>query len=60
MKQMAQFSIRIPSEDYRKLKFIAADQDKAINKLVTEILQEHLATARISVPTELLEPQEPH
>ena len=47
VKQMAQFSIRIPSEDYRKLKFIAADQDKAINKLVTEILQEHLATARL-------------
>ncbi|MBQ3646550.1 MAG: toxin-antitoxin system HicB family antitoxin [Synergistaceae bacterium] len=51
---MTTFSIRIPAEFYRKLRFISADQDKSLNQLITEILQEATAKAHISVPTDLL------
>ena len=56
----AQFSIRLPIELYRELRFIAADQDKSLNQIITEVLQEAAAKARISVPTGLLKRQELH
>ncbi len=59
-KQTAQFSIRLPIELYRKLRFIAADRDKSLNQLITETLQAAMEGAHISVPTELLLPQAPH
>ena len=56
----AQFSIRLPIELYRELRFIAADQDKSLNQIIIEALREVTAKARISVPTGLLKPQEIH
>ena len=59
-KATAQFSIRLPVELYRELRFIAADKDKSLNQVITEALQEVAAKAHISVPTGLLNRQEPH
>ena len=59
-KQTAQFSIRLPMELYRKLRFIAADRDKSLNQVITESLQAATEAAHISVPIELLTLQEPH
>ena len=56
----AQFSIRLPIELYRELRFVAADRDLSLNQVITEALQEAMAKARISVPTGLLRPQEHH
>ena len=56
----AQFSIRLPIELYRELRFIAADRDKSLNQVIIEALQAATEQARISVPTGLLRPQEPH
>ncbi|MBR2208984.1 MAG: toxin-antitoxin system HicB family antitoxin [Synergistaceae bacterium] len=59
-KTITQFSIRLPIELYRELRFIAADQDKSLNQIIIEALQEVTAKARISVPTGLLKHQELH
>ena len=56
----AQFSIRLPIELYRKLRFIAADQDKSLNQIIIEALREVTAEARISVPSGLLHERVPH
>ncbi len=56
----AQFSIRLPIELYRELRFIAADQDKSLNQIIIEALREVTANSRISVPTGLLRSQELH
>lgn len=56
----AQFSIRLPIELYRELRFIAADRDKSLNQVIIEALREATAEARISVPTGLLHEQVPH
>lgn len=59
-RAIAQFSIRLPVELYRKLRFIAADKDKSLNQLITEALLAATEEARISVPIELLGNQERH
>lgn len=51
-----QFSIRLPEELYRKLRFIAADRDQPLNQVITEALQAAAEQARISVPSDLLKP----
>jgi predicted HicB family RNase H-like nuclease len=51
-----QFSIRIKPDTYRRLKFIAADLDEPLNKVVSRYLEEAAAKARVSVPTGLNEP----
>ena len=56
MKETVQFSIRIPLDTYRRLKFIAADQDVTLNQVVTRYLQAATAKARVSVPNGLNEP----
>ena len=56
----AQFSIRLPIELYRELRFIADDRDKSLNQIIIEALQEATAKSRISVPTGLLKSQELH
>lgn len=53
MKETVQFSIRVPLDTYRRLKFIAADRDETLNRVVTRYLQEATAKARVSVPTDL-------
>ena len=58
-KQTAQFSIRLPMELYRKLRFIAADRDKSMNQMIIEALLVATEGAHISVPTELLPTREP-
>lgn len=57
---IAQFSIRLPIELYRELRFIAADQDKSLNQIIIEALQEVTAKVRISVPSGLLHERAPH
>lgn len=55
-KQTAQFSIRLSMELYRKLRFIAADRDKSLNQVISDILQAATEQARVSVPNDLLMP----
>ena len=57
---VTQFSIRLPNELYRSLRFIAADRDLSLNQLIATILQEALGDYRISPPNELLNPPMPH
>jgi predicted HicB family RNase H-like nuclease len=53
MNETIQFSIRIRLDTYRRLKFIAADQDETLNKVVSRYLEEATAKAHVSVPTGL-------
>ena len=50
---MIQFSVRLPRELHRAVRFIAADRNVSINQIVIEALQEATAKARISLPSEL-------
>lgn len=54
-RETIQFSIRIQLDTYKRLKFIAADRDETLNKVVSSFLQEAVAKARVSVPTGLCE-----
>lgn len=58
-KEIVQFSIRIPLEEYRRLKFIAADRDTTINALILSAIRGATAKARVSVPTDLLREEAP-
>ena len=55
-KSFTQFSIRLPEDLYRKLRFIAADSDQSLNQVITEALQAAAERTRISVPSDLLKP----
>ena len=55
MKETIQFSVRIPLDTYKRLKFIAADRDETLNTVISRYLREAAAEARVSVPTGLSE-----
>jgi predicted HicB family RNase H-like nuclease len=48
-----QFSIRLKPDTYRRLKFIAADRDEPLNKIVSRYLEEATAKAHVSLPNGL-------
>ena len=54
MSDNVQFSIRIPRELQRILRFIAADRNCSLNKTILLILQEAVEEGHILPPNELL------
>ena len=59
-KTTAQFSIRLPLDLYRELRFIAADRDQSLNQVIVEALRAVVAESHISVPTGLIRAQSLH
>jgi hypothetical protein len=47
-------TVRLLAPTYRKLRFLAADQNISLNEAINLYLQEATAKARVSVPTELI------
>ena len=59
MKETVQFTARLPYETHRKLKFLAADQNISLNTALNQYLLAAMEGHRISVPTELLDLEQP-
>jgi hypothetical protein len=57
-KDITQLTLRISNESLRALKFVSADQDVSVNKLVNNFILQGLRQCRVSVPTELLHLEE--
>ncbi|GHV34610.1 hypothetical protein FACS1894187_05540 [Synergistales bacterium] len=57
--ETVQITARINTEIYRKLRFLAADKDMSINEALNFFLQEAMAGHHISVPIDLLIPEQP-
>ena len=53
-----QLTLRLAHENHRALKFVAADQETSVNKLVNDFILRGLQQCHVSVPTELLHPEE--
>ena len=58
-KDTVQFTARLPEETHRKLRFLAADQNTSVNEALNRYLLAAMAGARVSVPTDLIEPGQP-
>lgn len=52
-----QFTLRLDSELYRRLRFIAADRDVSLNELINRLLLEASANCRVSPPSDLIAPE---
>jgi predicted HicB family RNase H-like nuclease len=57
-KDITQLTLRIANESLRALKFVSADQDVSVNKLVNDFILQGLRQCRVSVPIELLHLEE--
>ena len=53
-KKTVQTTVRLQENSLRALKFVAADQDVSVNKLINDFILQGLQQCRISVPTDLL------
>ena len=53
-KDAVQLTVRLQSESLRALKFVSADQNVSVNKLVNDFILQGLQQCHVSVPTELL------
>ena len=58
-KETVQFTARLPAETHRKLRFLAADQNISLNEALNRFLLEAMAGLRVSVPSDLLNPEPP-
>lgn len=57
MMKDTQFTLRLDSELYRRLRFIAADRDVSLNELINRLLLEASANCRVSLPNDLIAPE---
>ena|GEM_PF-2080446 len=53
-KDTVGFTVRIPNDLMKALRFVAADQAVSINSLMVEFLQKQVSQHRISLPSGLL------
>jgi predicted HicB family RNase H-like nuclease len=59
MKQdTVQFTTRLPETTHRKLRFFAADQNISLNEALNQCLLAAMEGIRVSVPTELIAPEQ--
>jgi hypothetical protein len=58
-KDTVQFTARLPETTHRKLRFLAADQNISVNEALNRYLLAAMEGARVSVPTELTDPEQP-
>lgn len=58
-KETVQFTARLPYETHRKLRFLAADQNISMNEALNRYLLAAMGGLRVSVPNELLNPEQP-
>ena len=58
-KDAIQFTARLPFETHRKLRFLAADRGLSLNDMLNQFLLEAMEGRRISVPKDLLFPEQP-
>lgn len=56
---MIQFTARLPAETHRKLRFLAADQNISMNEALNQYLLAAMEGCRVSVPSDLLAPEQP-
>lgn len=49
-----QFTLRLDSELYRRLRFIAADRNVSLNELINRLLLEASANCRVCLPSDLV------
>ena len=54
-----QLTARIPSELHKRLRFIAADENRSLNDTFILLLQEETEGRRIAVPNGLLSHEQP-
>ena len=54
-----QFTLRLPYELHRLLRFLAADQDISLNEAITRYLRAATEGSRVSLPKSLQAPEPP-
>ncbi len=57
-KTTVQFTARLPYETHRKLRFLAADQNISMNDALNQYLLAAMEGHHVSVPSDLLAPEQ--
>jgi predicted HicB family RNase H-like nuclease len=57
MKEIVQFTARLPYETHRKLRFLAADLGISVNEALNRFLLEAMEGRHIVLPSDLQEPE---
>ena len=57
-QEIVQFTARLPYETHRKLRFLAADQNISMNEALNQYLLAAMEGHRVSVPSDLLAPEQ--